>query len=139
MSSKPWLRPMTELRRSADGRAQLTLRVKGIDLWGRCGVTTEERAVGQRLVVDVRLEPVDISGTATDELDGTVDYGAVVAVVREAVEGAEYRLIERLADEICRRLLGSFELREVAVAVSKPAPPVGLPIGGAVAEVVRRP
>jgi len=116
----------------------LTLRIEGVELWGRCGVAPEERAVGQRLVVDVRLVPTNTVGATSDDLENTVDYGEVVGIVRDAVEGAEYRLIERLADEICRRLLASFDLVEVAVRVRKPSPPVGLPIGGASAEVARR-
>ena len=35
----------------------LSISVEGIELRGRCGVSAEERAVGQTLVVDVRLEP----------------------------------------------------------------------------------
>jgi dihydroneopterin aldolase len=115
-----------------------TLRVEGIELWGHCGVTDEERAVGQRLIVDIRLVPAEATSLASDELARTVDYGDVVRVVREAVEGAEYRLIERLADEICGRLWRAYALVEAAASVRKPAPPVGLPIGAAVAEVVRR-
>jgi len=113
--------------------------VEGVELWGRCGVTEEERAVGQRLVVEVRLEPVETSGLRTDDLAGTIDYGAVVALVREAVEGREYRLLERLADEIAARLTVAFAVREVSVTVRKPAPPVGSPIGAAWVEVARRP
>ena len=63
---------------------------------------------------------------------------SVAGLVREAVEGRQYRLIERLADEICGRLWGAYALAEAAVTVRKPAPPVGLPIGAAAAEVVRR-
>jgi 7,8-dihydroneopterin aldolase/epimerase/oxygenase len=118
--------------------ATVTLRVEGIDLWGRCGVTDAERAVGQRLVVDVRLVPAHAPGLTSDELTGTVDYGGIVGIVREAVEGGEYRLIERLADEICGRLWKAYAPAEAAVTVRKPAPPVGLPIGAATAEVVRR-
>jgi dihydroneopterin aldolase len=112
--------------------------VEGIELWGRCGVSDEERAVGQRIAIDVRLVPVHAPGLVSDELAGTIDYGEVVALVRDAVEGREYRLIERLADEICSRLWSAFALLEAAVVVRKPAPPVGLPIGAAVVEVVRR-
>jgi len=119
-------------------RSRFTLSVEGVELWGRCGGTAEERAVGQRLVIDVRLVPAEAAGIASDELAGTVDYGAVLGLVREAVEGHEYRLIERLADEICGRLWRAYALVEAAVTVRKPAPPVGLPIGAAAAEVVRR-
>ena len=35
----------------------LSIILEGIELRGRCGVTAEERAIGQTLVVDVRLDP----------------------------------------------------------------------------------
>lgn len=119
--------------------SELRVGVEGIALWGRCGVTDEERAVGQRLVVDVQLVPRETVGLRTDDLSGTVDYGSVVSTVREAVETRSYRLIERLADEIATALTAEHSLREVRVCVRKPAPPVGLAIGSAFVEVVRRP
>ena len=84
----------------------LSITVEGIELRGRCGVTAEERAVGQTLVVDVALEPVACPGLHSDDLDGTVDYGRVVDIVRGVVEGGEFRLLERLATVIARRVVG---------------------------------
>ena len=78
----------------------LSISVDGIELRGRCGVTVEERMVGQTLAVDLRLEPAECPAGQTDELDDTVNYGRVVQVVREIVEGGEFKLLERLATVI---------------------------------------
>ena len=67
--------------------SRLSISVEGIELRGRCGVTAEERAVGQTLIVDVHLEPVACPGAQSDDLAGTVDYGWVVDVVRGIVRG----------------------------------------------------
>ncbi len=112
--------------------------IEDIRLRGRCGVTAEERAVGQVLAVDVRLEPVACAGTLTDDLDGTVDYGHVVRLVRGIVEGGEYRLLERLATVIADALWDAFELAALKVAVAKAAPPVVVPVAAARVEVDRR-
>ena len=102
----------------------LTISVPGITLRGRCGVTPEERAIGQTLVVDVLLEPVSCPGAETDDLEGTVNYSRVVDLVRGIVEGGEFHLLERLAtviaDALWARRRGS--RRESACATCR-APP----------------
>ncbi len=114
------------------------IHVRGIELWGHCGVTAEERQIGQRLIIDVELEPVQAVGVATDELNDTIDYGEVVSIVRAAVEGGQYKLLERLVGVLRERLCAAFSVQAVKVSVTKPAPPVGLPIGGATVEAVWR-
>lgn len=117
---------------------ELTVVVEGIALRGRCGVTAAERAVGQTLLVDVRLSPRSAQATTTDELDDAVDYGRVVDVAREVVEGGEFRLLERLATVIADRIWEAFPLAGLEVAVAKPSPPVAVPVDAARVEVVRR-
>jgi dihydroneopterin aldolase len=116
---------------------RLSISVAGIALRGRCGVTAEERAVGQSLVVDVLLEPASCPGAETDDLEGTVDYGRVVEVVRSVVESGEFRLLERLATVIADALWGEADLVRVEVGVAKLAPPVSIPVDSARVEVVR--
>lgn len=116
----------------------LTIRVDGIELWGHCGVTPAEREVGQLLRVDVRVVPAQANGVVTDNLDDTVNYVDVVRSIKACVESTSFALIERLAGEILERLWTAHELRELAVTVTKPAPPVGFAVCGASVELVRR-
>jgi 7,8-dihydroneopterin aldolase/epimerase/oxygenase len=117
---------------------QLTVAVEGIALRGRCGVTAEERAVGQSLVIDVRLTPRATRAPETDDLADTVDYGRVVDAVRDVVEGGEFDLLERLATVVADRVWTSFTPAELHVAVAKLAPPVSVPVAAARVEVTRR-
>ncbi len=48
----------------------LSISLEGIELRGRCGVTPEERMIGQTLAVDVRLEPAECSGAADGRARG---------------------------------------------------------------------
>lgn len=115
----------------------LSIIVDGIELRGRCGVTAEERAIGQTLVVDVRLDPQPLGAGQSDDLDDTVNYSRIVDYVRSVVEGNEFHLLERLATVICDGLWDEYRPLLVEVAVSKVAPPVKLPIHAARVEVVR--
>jgi dihydroneopterin aldolase len=116
----------------------LSIAVEGIELRGRCGVTAEERALGQTLVVDVLLEPVSVPGRRSDELEGTVDYGRVVDLVRHIVEGGEFHLLERLASVILDAVWDAFELAAAEVAVAKLSPPVTAPVAAARVTVGRQ-
>jgi dihydroneopterin aldolase len=114
-----------------------SITIEGIELRGHCGVSAEERTVGQTLIIDVRLEPVSCPGAESDEIAETVDYAHVVDVVRSIVSGGEFRLIERLASVIADTLWDELDLVFLEVAVTKPSPPVAIPVRAARVEVVR--
>jgi dihydroneopterin aldolase len=114
-----------------------SILVEGIELRGRCGVTPEERAVGQTLIIDVRLEPTACPGAMTDEVADTIDYSRIVDLVRAVVTGNEFKLLERLGTVIADTLCDEFDLAFLEVAVTKPGPPVAIPVKAARVEVVR--
>ncbi len=113
----------------------LAIAIDGIELRGRCGVTVEERSVGQTLVVDVRIEPASCRGAETDEIDGTVDYARIVDIVFDVVRRDDYKLLERLATVIAEALWDAFEPAALKVNVAKVAPPVAIPVTAARVEV----
>lgn len=115
----------------------LSVGVEGIVVCANVGTTEAERSVGQTLLVDVRLVPAVSEALESDDLRGTVDYGRVVAIVRELGEGARQQLIERLAQMILDRLWRELPLREAAVTVHKPSPPVSVPVSRAWVTVER--
>ena len=117
---------------------EVTIALAGMEVWGHCGVTTAERAVRQRLVIDVELVPLAVPGATSDDLAGTVDYARAAEIVVAAVEAGEYALLERLATEILDRLFAACALASARVVVAKPAPPAMPPLAAARVEVVRR-
>ena len=100
----------------------------------RLGVFEWEQAAPQPITVDLEL-PVDAAAAASrDALEAAVDYGRLVTLVRELAQGQPYALMETLADDLARRILGQFPVRRVRVRVKKRALP-GL--GYAAVEVER--
>ena len=98
--------------------------ISGLRELGVHGVLPEEQLRPQPFEVDVELL-VDVTAAGTsDELEDTVDYGAVCEAVSRIVSSEQYRLLERLATriaEVCRadpRVVG------VVVEVRKLHPPV---------------
>ncbi len=111
-------------------------RVEGLLVHARCGVTDEERALPQALRVD--LQYIYQAGEG-DELDETVDYGAVLREVAELLEREEFRLLETGMRRVGTYILKSFsEIREVTVCVTKLHVPVAHAVSGVSVEATFR-
>ncbi len=105
---------------SAPDRVTLT----GIAATGHHGVFDFEREQGQRFVVDVTCT-VDLApAAASDDLEQTIDYGALAKAVVADIEGDPVNLIESLADRIARTCLRAGAVETVEVTVHKPQAPV---------------
>ncbi len=115
--------------------------IEGLEVYAHHGVTAEERATGGRFVLDLTMFLGSCPAGETDDLAGTVDYGAVVARVTEVVQGRSFRLLERLATVVAEELLAGFPIDRVTVRVAKPHPPLDAVVGAAVVtlELTRRP
>ncbi len=88
------------------------------------GVTAEERATSQIVVLEVDAA-VDLkSASASDDLKDTVDYGTLASSIAELVRGHESRLLESLAGSVAQLVLGVEGVERVLVRVAKESPPV---------------
>jgi dihydroneopterin aldolase len=115
-----------------DIRVELT----GLEAFGPHGVTEAEREVGCLIELDISFT-VDSTAVETDELEGTVDYGAVARLATSIVRDRSCRTIERLGGLIADEIAAAFDVTEIEVRVAKPAPPIPETIAD-VAVVIRR-
>ena len=105
-------------------------------MFGHHGARPYEKEAGQRLDVDLELEPLDASAETSDRLSDAVDYDRLYQTVREVVEGRSFHLLEALAATTAETVLDRFAVRRVRVRIAKQN--LGWTTGGrAVIEVVR--
>lgn len=83
----------------------------------------EEKAIGQRFVVDVVVEADYLQAAREDDLAGTVDYVVVNKIVEEEV-AKRAKLIENVALRIAERILDETISATAEVKVCKPGPPI---------------
>ena len=119
-------------------QTEVTIEITGLSLYTHHGVSAAEREVGQRLVLDLRLEVGECDATVTDMVDDTVDYGSVCERVALVAQQRSYKTLERLCSVIADRLLDDFEAEEVWVKATKPEPPIPLPVESVSVEVWRQ-
>ncbi len=116
---------------------EVTIEVSGLSLYTHVGVTEAEREVGQRLLVDLRLDVGDVDATLTDRLEDTVDYSEVCQVTNLVAQQRTYKTLERLCTAIADRLLENYDAQSVWVKAAKPEPPMALPVSEVSVEVWR--
>src|SRR5438552_17192988 len=94
-------------RRSAGGRGRgrardhrgVTVGLAGLAVFGHHGYLEEERRLGQRFLVDLRVD-VEEAASASDLIDETVDYRRLAELVGEVFAGPPRLLLESLAGAI---------------------------------------
>lgn len=113
------------------------LIVSGLALLTHCGVTPEERAVGQRIVIDLDMAVELGEGARRGGLESTVDYADVCRQVIEVGEKAKHTLLESLAMDLAEAVLSKPRVREVRVRITKPNPPIIPAVGSFSVDLVR--
>jgi dihydroneopterin aldolase len=122
----------------AEGGAEsVTIEITGLSLYTHHGVSEAEREVGQRLVLDLRLDVGETDATATDALEDTIDYAEVCQLVALVVQQRSHKTLERLCSVVADRLLGDYELEGVWVKATKPEPPIPLSVDEVSVEIWR--
>ena len=112
--------------------------VSGLRLDTHIGVTEEERASPQPVLIDLEvgldLQPAGKS----DRLSDTLDYGAVTEEVSELVSTGSRQLLEHLAEGIAGILLAHKGVLTVSVDIAKESPPIKENVGRIAVRIERQ-
>lgn len=112
--------------------------LSGAKVEARIGVTQEERAQRQELLIDVELEADTREAARADDLRLSVDYAAVWRCLRAAAQQQPYALVETVAERIAERVLEEFAAEAVRVRVRKPGALRAEGVDWAGVEILRR-
>ena len=95
------------------------ITIVDLEVYYCVGVTDEERAKPQRLLLTVEMELDFSSAAISDRVTKTIDYFAVAQHVLKFGEGRSWKLLERLTAAIADTVLREFKPQSVRVEVKK--------------------
>lgn len=99
------------------------IRLRNIRFYAHHGVMEQERVVGNQFVVNLLISAPIEEAVLTDQLDKTLNYAEVYAVVKEQMD-IPSDLLEHVAGRILKALKVSFPtISELEVEVVKKNPP----------------
>jgi dihydroneopterin aldolase len=96
----------------------ITVELSGLRVFGRHGVTDEERERGQEFLYDIQMAVGDEA--LSDRIEDTVDYRDVAEAVRELSSARQFALLEALAAAVADTIVERFAVDRVTVRVRKP-------------------
>lgn len=93
--------------------------ISDLEVRYRVGVTAEERAQPQRLLITVEFDFDFAPAAAWDDLRRTIDYYAVCQRLLKLGDAREWKLIETVAVDVASTVLSEFGPSGVTVEVKK--------------------
>jgi len=111
--------------------------ISKIDCLASVGVTPDERASTQRLLVDLEFLIDNRKPAGTDSIRDTINYSQVAAVVAEVCASQPFHLIETIAERIAERVLSDFPTPGTRVLVRKISPITKPTVAYVSVEIVR--
>jgi 7,8-dihydroneopterin aldolase/epimerase/oxygenase len=110
--------------------------VRNLRVFAHHGVLPHEAERGQVFVLDLDLS-VDLEAAGrNDDLERTIDYGALTERIAELVASSRRQLLEAVASDVAALVLADDRVHEVRVRITKPHAPIRVDAQVAV-EVVR--
>ncbi len=97
-----------------------TIFLEQVKVQTKLGVPKWERLVEQTIILDIEIGYDLSKACKSDSINDTIDYGAVVARIRETLSQNSFQLVEALAEHVCQLILSEFGGLSVKVRVSKP-------------------
>lgn len=112
--------------------------IENLTLFANHGVLPEENRLGQKFVLSGRLY-MDLSEAGeTDDINKTVNYAELCAMITEYTRAHTCRLIESAVSQIADEILIRYPLiKKAELILRKPWAPIGLPIDCAGVSVTR--
>ena len=100
------------------------IEIRGLELLVYCGVLPEEQARRQPFEFDLDIELDMSEAGATDDLETTVDYGALSNRLADVLVAERFMLLERMATRVAEITLENPRAEAVTVVARKLRPPV---------------
>jgi len=116
-----------------------TIFLQEVKIETRLGVPEWERLKPQTIVLDIELAMPHNRSCQTDAIEDTIDYGQIVARIRETLALNSFNLVEALAEHTCQLVLTEFGTPWVKVRVGKPGILPGVRQLGVVIERGKKP
>ena len=95
------------------------ITIVDLEVFCRVGVTEQERAQPQRLLVTVDMSLDFTIAAVSDRIERTINYQAVADELLKFGENRSWKLLEKLVTNLAERVMTQYSPEEVMVEVKK--------------------
>ena len=99
--------------------------IRGLEVYAYHGVYENEKAKGQRFVINAKLDTDTLTSGMSDEIEDTLDYGKVCEFINEFMLSNRVNLLETLVNDLARKLLLKYRsIQAIDLEICKPDAPI---------------
>lgn len=114
------------------------IHIENLEFFARHGVFPEETKLGQKFIVSLTMYMNTRKAGKSDNLEVSVDYGAVSHFITDYMKEKTFLLIEAAAENLVRELLLHFPVvKGIDLELKKPWAPIGLSVEYASVKISR--
>ncbi len=95
------------------------ITIVDLEVFYSVGVTDEERAKPQRLLLTVDMNFDFSSAAVSDRIERTINYQTVAEDLLKFGEGRSWKLVEKVVTNIAERIIAEYKPQSVLVEVKK--------------------
>lgn len=114
------------------------IMIDNLVVFANHGVYKEEKKMGQRFVISMKLYADLYPAAKSDDLTKALNYAEICSFVTDFTQTNRCSLIEAAAVDIANALLKKYDsIRSVEITLKKPWAPIGLPLDQAAVHLTR--
>ena len=103
----------------------MSIHMNGLKIFAYHGVLPQENKIGALYIINLNITTDYSLAAETDQLEGTINYASVFALVKEEMSMPS-QLLEHVAYRIAKKLFYTFHtITEISISVNKQNPPMG--------------
>ena len=101
------------------------IEIEGMEFYAYHGHYEEEQIVGNRFILDLKIETDCQKAAESDDINDAVNYQTAYKIIKKEMKIKSY-LLESIAGRILNALYDNFdEIKQITLKVSKMNPPMG--------------
>jgi dihydroneopterin aldolase len=97
----------------------MIIKIKNLRLKTKIGVYDFEKNLNREIIINAEIEIKSDKATNSDKLSDTVDYAEITTEIKNLVKENQFKLIEKLAGEIVKKIMENKRIKRCKVEIDK--------------------
>ena len=97
----------------------MIIKIKNLRLKTKIGVYDFEKNLNREIIINAEIEIKNDKSASSDKLSDTVDYDNLTTQIKNLVKENQFKLIEKLAGEIVKKIMKDQRIKRCKVEIDK--------------------
>ena len=97
----------------------MLIKIKNLRLKTVLGIHAWEEKIDREIIINAEIETNNFDSLASDNIEDTIDYDSIVLKIRNLLQSQRFKLIEKMAAEIMKKIMEDKRIIRCKLEVDK--------------------